>query len=95
MTGGWHHSSFGNFLLYAVSLLFGKRGFIGHNLPLFLSFPGTVYLLRQRGREIAASRLRPALEHLDLGACTLSTPRTLGAMLLDSLVPAAAGAGLF
>ena len=39
MTGGWHHSSFGNFLLYAASLLFGKRGFIGHNLPLFLLFP--------------------------------------------------------
>ncbi len=48
MTGGWHHSSFGNFLLYAMSLLFGKRGFIGHNLPLFLLFPGAVYLLWER-----------------------------------------------
>jgi hypothetical protein len=51
MTGGWHHSSFGNFLLYAASLLFGKRGFIGHNLPLFLMFPGAIYLVRQRVRE--------------------------------------------
>ena len=52
MTGGWHHSSIGNFLLYAASLLFGKRGLIGHNLPLFLLFPGAVYLARQRIREL-------------------------------------------
>jgi hypothetical protein len=36
MTGGWLHSGLGSFLLYASSMLFGKRGFLGHNLPLFL-----------------------------------------------------------
>ena len=51
MTGGWHHASLGDFGLYALSLLFGKRGFVGHNLPLFLAFPAACVLLRQRGRE--------------------------------------------
>jgi hypothetical protein len=51
MTGGWHHASLSDFGLYALSLLFGKRGFIGHNLPLFLAFPAAVALLRHRGRE--------------------------------------------
>ena len=51
MTGGWHHASIGDFGLYALSLMFGKRGFIGHNLPLFLAFPAAWSLLRQRGRE--------------------------------------------
>jgi hypothetical protein len=51
MTGGWHHASLGEFGLYAFSLLFGKRGFVGHNLPLFLAFPAGFALLRQRSRE--------------------------------------------
>ncbi len=53
MTGGWHHASLGDFFLYSLSLLFGKRGFIGHNLPLFLAFPASWWLLRQRGRDLA------------------------------------------
>ncbi|CAN5588713.1 hypothetical protein BH10PLA2_BH10PLA2_14680 [soil metagenome] len=53
MTGGWHHTSFGKFVLYAAALLFGKRGFIGHNLPLFLLFPAAVLLIRE------CSRFRP------------------------------------
>jgi hypothetical protein len=51
MTGGWKHTSVGHFLLYAASLLLGKRGFIGHNLPLFLALAGAVWLLRRRPRE--------------------------------------------
>jgi hypothetical protein len=51
MTGGWHHASMGDFFLYALSLLFGKRGFVGHNLPLFLAFPAAWSLLRERRRE--------------------------------------------
>jgi hypothetical protein len=51
MTGGWHHESLGEFVLYALSLLFGKRGFVGHNLPLFLAIPAAWSLLRRCGRE--------------------------------------------
>jgi hypothetical protein len=51
MTGGWHHSSLGDFCVYALALLFGKRGFFGHNLPLFLTFPVIWSLLRERTRE--------------------------------------------
>ena len=59
MTGGWHHASLGEFGLYALSLLFGKRGFIGHNLPLFLAFPAAFALLRKpRGRETPAGGFR-------------------------------------
>jgi hypothetical protein len=50
LTGGWHHESIGHFLLYSLSLLFGKRGFFGHNLPLFLALPGLALLLLRRGR---------------------------------------------
>jgi hypothetical protein len=48
MTGGWKHSSVSHFLVYAAALLFGKRGFFGHNLPLFLIVPALVFLLRRR-----------------------------------------------
>lgn len=51
MTGGWHHAGIGDFIVYALSLLFGKRGFVGHNLPLFMAFPAAWLLLRERGRE--------------------------------------------
>jgi hypothetical protein len=47
MTGGWRHGTAGQFLLYAASLLAGKHGFLGHNLPLFLVLPGLWYLLRR------------------------------------------------
>jgi hypothetical protein len=39
MTGGWAHAGPGSFIPYAASMLFGKRGFIGHNTALFLVFP--------------------------------------------------------
>ncbi len=44
LTGGWMHT-WDHFLVYAAALLFGKRGFIGHNLPLFLALPALVALL--------------------------------------------------
>jgi hypothetical protein len=47
LTGAWNHS-FGHFAMYAVAMLAGKRGFLGHNLPLFLTLPGAVLLLRRR-----------------------------------------------
>jgi hypothetical protein len=47
MTGVWNHSP-GHFLVYAVALLFGKRGFVNHNLPLFLLLAGLTTLWRHR-----------------------------------------------
>ena len=47
LTGSWVHSGAGSFLLYAASMLAGKRGFLGHNLPLFLALPAAVVLLRR------------------------------------------------
>jgi hypothetical protein len=55
LTGRWCHDGIGSFLLYAASMLCGKRGFLGHNLPLFLVIPGSVYLLtrfRENRREV-------------------------------------------
>jgi hypothetical protein len=51
MTGSWHHQSVLDFAVYALAMLFGKRGFFGHNLPLFLLLPGAWWLLRHRPRE--------------------------------------------
>jgi hypothetical protein len=53
MTGGWNHSGLGHLLVYAAALLFGKHGFIGHNLPLYLALPAIVVLLRRRTSELA------------------------------------------
>jgi hypothetical protein len=39
LTGGWPHSTLGGLFVYAAALLLGKRGFVGHNLPLFLLVP--------------------------------------------------------
>jgi hypothetical protein len=52
MTGAWNHESVGHFLLYAAGLLFGKHGFIGHNLPLFLAFPAVMVLTGRRVAEL-------------------------------------------
>ncbi|MFQ5972532.1 MAG: hypothetical protein ACE5Q3_09375 [Alphaproteobacteria bacterium] len=51
MTGSWSHESVGHFVAYALAMLFGKRGFFGHNLPLFLTLPAVVTLLRRRAPE--------------------------------------------
>lgn len=46
MTGGWKHSGVGRFAWYALSLLIGQRGFLGHNLALFLLLPALSLLRR-------------------------------------------------
>jgi hypothetical protein len=51
LTGAWKHAGVGPFLLYAGGMLFGKRGLVGHNLPLFLVLPALVGLLRRRRPE--------------------------------------------
>jgi hypothetical protein len=51
MTGAWHHAGPGQFLLYALALLFGKQGFLVHNLPLLLASAAPLLLLRRRPRE--------------------------------------------
>jgi hypothetical protein len=51
MTGGWKHEGLGSFLLYAVALLVGKRGFLVYNLPLLLAVLAVVSLLRRRVAE--------------------------------------------
>jgi hypothetical protein len=51
MTGAWNHAGPGRFVLYALDLLVGKRGFLGHNLPLVLALPGAWPLLRRRAAE--------------------------------------------
>lgn len=52
MTGSWQHPNPGKFLVYSLALLFGKKGFIGHNLPLFLCLPGAWWLIRRRIAEM-------------------------------------------
>jgi hypothetical protein len=51
MTGVWHHQNLGGFLTYAANLLVGSHGFFAHNLVLFLTVPGAVYLLCRRKPE--------------------------------------------
>ena len=51
MTGGWAHKTVGHFVRYALDLLFGKRGFLGNNLALFLALPGFFLLTRRRVAE--------------------------------------------
>jgi hypothetical protein len=48
MTGGWNHESVTHFVSYALGLLGGNRGFLLHNLPLWLLAPALWLLLRQR-----------------------------------------------
>ncbi len=48
LTGGWTHPHLGKCLIYLADLLVGKKGFLGHNLPLYLALPGTVWLLTRR-----------------------------------------------
>jgi hypothetical protein len=51
LTGAWHHAGPLEFVGYALDLLFGKRGFMGHNLTLFLLLPAAVLLLRNPPRQ--------------------------------------------
>ncbi len=51
MTGMLHHASIGRFLLYALDLLVGQRGFLGHNAALFLAVAALPCLLWRRPTE--------------------------------------------
>jgi hypothetical protein len=51
MTGGWNHVGVGAWGLYAVDLLVGKRGFLGHNLALYLAVPAAVWSLCLHSRK--------------------------------------------
>lgn len=51
LTGAWMHSSIGRYLVYLLSMLFAREGFILHNLPLILIFTGSVILLHRRVKE--------------------------------------------
>jgi len=48
LTGGWAHPDAWHFFVYTLAMFFGKRGFIGHNLPLYLCIPAVVFLLRNK-----------------------------------------------
>lgn len=50
LTGRWNHSPW-HFVVYSLALLFGKHGFVGHNLPLFLTFVAAFLLLRRRRQD--------------------------------------------
>jgi hypothetical protein len=50
LTGSWVHDGPFAFSVYAASMLAGKRGFLGHNLPLFLCLPAFVIVVRRRCR---------------------------------------------
>ena len=46
LTGSWRHRHISDFVLYALDMLVGKRGFLGNDLAIYLAVPGTVLLLR-------------------------------------------------
>ena len=46
LTGFLRHDP-GRLAVYSLALMFGKHGFIGHNLPLFLLLPALFFLLRR------------------------------------------------
>jgi hypothetical protein len=48
MTGGWNHANPLKAAVYALAMLFGKKGFLGHNLILFVPLIGLPWLLRRR-----------------------------------------------
>jgi hypothetical protein len=54
-TGGWSHPNLWQFVCYALSLLVGLKGFLIHNLPLFLALLGAIPLIVRRVPE------RPAI----------------------------------
>jgi len=64
LTGTWKHTV-PDFLLYATKLLVGGRGFLNHNLPLFLALIGFTRLLRRGAAELP--------EIVFAGACCVAT----------------------
>jgi hypothetical protein len=51
LTGAWNHKSLTGLAVYSLALLFGKRGFVGHNMALYLLITALPFLLRLRPRE--------------------------------------------
>jgi hypothetical protein len=49
-TGFLRHTP-GGFVVYALEMLFGKPGFLNHNLPLLLLVPSAWWLVRSAGRD--------------------------------------------
>jgi hypothetical protein len=54
MTGAWNHESPAGAGLYALDLLFGKKGFLLFALPLVQTLAGSYWLLRHRYAERSA-----------------------------------------
>jgi hypothetical protein len=52
MTGTWHSRGIGRGSLYALALLFGKKGFLFHNPVLLLAVGASVVLIRRRVKEL-------------------------------------------
>ena len=57
MTGGWAHASPIKAVVYAFDMLLGKKGFLGHNLPLFLVALSLPFLLCAKFAERGSVRL--------------------------------------
>ncbi len=95
MTGVWNHANVGKFLLYAASLLFGKRGFFGHNLPLFLTLPALVFLIRRRPQELPGDPLCPRVVCRDVAGLRGGIHEFLWAGGIHPMVRPAPGPRLF
>src|SRR5262249_12078584 len=50
LTGFWRYN-LPRLAVYALGMLFGKQGFVGHSLPLLLALPALGLLLWRRGPE--------------------------------------------
>ncbi len=51
LTGGWKHPHLGSLAVYCLDMLFGRRGFLLHNLPLLLAGVGAGLVLLRRHRD--------------------------------------------
>ena len=56
MTGTWKRRSIVEFVTYAFGLLFGKHGFVGHDLPMYLAILALGVMLWSRQRELPELR---------------------------------------
>jgi hypothetical protein len=56
MTGTWKRRSIVEFVTYALELLFGRRGFVGHDLPMYLAIFALCVLLSSRPPELPELR---------------------------------------
>jgi len=53
LTGGWAHKHMAHFFVYAFAMFFGKKGFIGHDLALYLSIPAILFFARNKMKDAA------------------------------------------